>query len=45
MTKKNDEFNLGTKYRAANFNQIVGIAEKLMTSLVKRVQQVEKISK
>ncbi len=41
MPKKKIEFDLETKYRTVNFNQIVGIAEKLMTSLVKRVQQVE----
>jgi hypothetical protein len=41
MPKKTTGFDLERNYRAANFNQIVGIAEKLMTSLVKRVQQVE----
>ena len=41
MPQKATEVNSETKYRTTNFNQIIGIAEKLITSLAKKVQKVE----
>ena len=41
MPKKITSLDLETNRQVGNFNQIVGLAEKLMNSLVKRVQQVD----
>ena len=41
MPNKVTDLELKKTYRSANFNHLVGLAEKLMNSLAKRVQQAE----
>jgi hypothetical protein len=41
MSKKISNLDLEANLHTGNFNQIVGLAEKLMNSLVKRVHQAE----
>jgi len=45
MPRKAIELNLETSNRAGNFQQIVGLAEKLIESLARRVHQAENILK
>jgi hypothetical protein len=41
MSRKTMELKLETSNRAGNFQQIVGLAEKLVESLARRVHQAE----